>query len=362
MRYLENLKENFLLWASLAFIGGLIGYIYTSLVYLTDENAVGSPWLGFGIGFLLSSLSSGFELAYVSSPDSAFRKFAFLPSMFARTLVHLGIIVFSLMFCQLIYLGLTGHNLLLTGGSFQDALTDILFSFFVVGMIVFLMQMRLFIGGRQLRNLIIGQYHNPIVEDRVFLFLDVAGSTEAAQRLGDVGFHKYLNHLFVLFDRAITKFGGEVHSYVGDAIIAVWPLEANPEKNKRIIHALAEIQKLCFENSENVESRFGVLPRIRMAVHGGSVVVGETGNSKRQITYLGNTVNVTARIEAKAKELGTSCLASSDFLKNCNLPDAVFTREEGEHRLKGLDGAIALSSIHFGDNLAVQEVTKNVSA
>jgi hypothetical protein len=41
------------------------------------------------------------------------------------------------------------------------------------------------IGGRALNNLLLGRYHQPVREERVFLLIDIKGSTALAERLGD---------------------------------------------------------------------------------------------------------------------------------------------------------------------------------
>lgn len=339
--------EYFHLWIFLTLLGCLIGYTYTALVYSQVPGSEGSPWLGVATGGMLSALSIGFEISFVSSPTSWFRKLAFIPSFLLRTIIHLLSILLSFLVCQTVYYWLTDVEIFIFQEDLSSTVVDLAFSFAVVSFIVLLTQIRMFIGNRQLVNLVLGKYHKPLSENRVFLFLDIAGSSVAAQKLGDTRFHRYLNHLFVLFDEPIVRSGGEVHSYVGDAIIAVWHLGETPSDNCRVLDAARKILEACDINAESIEAEFGISPRVRMAIHGGPVVVGETGNSKRQITYLGNTVNVAARIEEKAKGLQANVLASDEFLKHCELPASITVQPEGQHHLKGMNEPILLSSIKF---------------
>ena len=41
------------------------------------------------------------------------------------------------------------------------------------------------IGGRALNNLLLGRYHQPVREERVFLLIEFKGSTALAERLRD---------------------------------------------------------------------------------------------------------------------------------------------------------------------------------
>ncbi len=93
------------------------------------------------------------------------------------------------------------------------------------------------------------------------------------------------------------------------------------------------------------ESEFGLQPRLRAAVHCGSVVAGQTGDSKRQITYPGETVNIAARIEALAKVLKRVILVSQAARERIELPEGVEATDEGTHGLKGVAGPVRLFSL-----------------
>jgi adenylate cyclase len=63
-------------------------------------------------------------------------------------------------------------------------LRTLIFSFAVTAAFIFVMRIGQLVGGRNLRNLVLGRYHSPRVEERFFLFVDVRGSTGIAERLG----------------------------------------------------------------------------------------------------------------------------------------------------------------------------------
>ena len=58
----------------------------------------------------------------------------------------------------------------------------------------------------------------------------------------------------------------------------------------------------------------GTVPRLRAALHGGSIVTAEVGVDRHKIAYFGDAVNVTARIESLCRPLGTEILVSDDLL------------------------------------------------
>src|SRR5712692_3246154 len=66
----------------------------------------------------------------------------------------------------------------------------------------------------------------PTREERVFLFLDLVGSTSPAEAMGELRMHDLLTRFFFDIDEPILAHGGEVHAYVGDQVIVTWPLDA----------------------------------------------------------------------------------------------------------------------------------------
>jgi len=328
----------------LTFLGGVIGFIYTEFVYFTNpDNTEGSVWLGFAIGASIMFVSGALELWLVSHPYSPFKRIPFLLSLFVRITMHIAVVLAVSVVCHLIY----GYiydivPFFMRPEAGEDIKTDTFFSIIMISVIVFFLQIRMLIGGGQLRNIFIGKYHQPRKENRIFMFVDVANSTAIASEIGDILFHKYLNDLFVLIERPIRSSGGNIHSYVGDAVIAVWPFGNNRQKNGRVLETALIIEGAVQARTPWFEKKYGVVPAIRVALHAGEVVIGETGNSKRQITYLGNTVNLTARIEQKTKELGRNIVASKYLVSNCEFPQKVNADDLGNHTLKGIEGKINL--------------------
>ena len=96
-----------------------------------------------------------------------------------------------------------------------------------------------------------------------------------AERYGDEAFHRFLNEVFDIADDPIHKYGGEIHSYVGDAIFAVWRVSKRADKNSRALKAMREIYEAVERDAERVEQKFGIRPQVRIAIHRGPVIVGE---------------------------------------------------------------------------------------
>ena len=195
--------------------------------------------------------------------------------------------------------------------------------------------MRHLIGARTLTNLLMGRYHQPIREERLFVIFDLRESTRIAAAIGDERFHRLLSSIFGDADREIVDHGGEVHSYVGDALIATWPLGDRKWNARAVMAAFAVLDDLA-KLSQRYRKRFGVTPQFRAALHGGAVIAGECGDSKRQITYLGDVLNVASRLEQVGKSINADCVVSAEILERIALPASVHVHDRGEHTLNGL--------------------------
>ncbi len=66
------------------------------------------------------------------------------------------------------------------------------------------------IGPRAFLNFVSGRYHSPIEENRFVLFVDIAGSTGLAERLGGIAIQRFLDHTFRLPTLAVVDYRGEV--------------------------------------------------------------------------------------------------------------------------------------------------------
>ena len=341
----ENTKSNIKIIVSVMIVGALVGLTYTYAFYLSRPVPEGNIWIGISIGVLLSGFASAFELFFINSPDSKIRTLPFLGSLIIRITVHFTIIVVLILIVQKIFPFITGRSVFLISDNPQDTIIDIGFSILILSVIVFWMQMRVFIGSRTLNNLILGKYYKPKNEERIFMIVDIVGSTASTQQIGDSQFHAYLNKIFILFDQAIHKHGGEVHSYVGDAIFIMWPFEKNEKKNERIFKTLYELDKICKTKKDIITKEFNLPPTFRAAIHGGSIAVGEMGHRKRQITYLGNTLNLTSRLESLSKELEIPYLVSDEVLNRSSLPNSMKSVSLGDKAVKGSAKKLAVSQI-----------------
>lgn len=206
-------------------------------------------------------------------------------------------------------------------------------------------EFRRLVGGRVLGSFLLGTYHRPRREQRIVMFLDIQSSTALAERMGEVRVHDLITQFFFDIDEPIAEHGGEVHSYVGDAVIVTWPLSHDPERNARALHCFFAAEDEMAELSPAYTREFGVVPQFRAGVHAGSVVVSECGDAKRQIAYFGDTMNVAARLCDHCKVAEESLLVSADLLRETAVPPGLAVGTRASIALRGRQAPVETHAV-----------------
>ena len=219
--------------------------------------------------------------------------------------------------------------------------------FFVAAALVFnfIFLLRSLLGGRTLIALLTGRYYRPKSEERIILFLDLCGSTELAEKLGDEAFHRFLNRVFFDVTEPVLEAGGEIYRYVGDEIIITWPL-AKGAGDAAAIACLFVIEDALARGRAEYRRRFDSEPRLRCAMHAGPLIVGEMGDFRREIVMLGDTMNTATRIEEACRTTGRDMITSSSLLHAMrSLPPDLRAEPLGAMPLRGKQEGLDLFAL-----------------
>lgn len=197
-----------------------------------------------------------------------------------------------------------------------------------------------FVGGKTIFSLLVGKYHRPTRERKIFLFLDINGSTKIVESLGP----EKTNQLFgkFMFDASapIADHDGEIYRYQGDGFIATWDWKAGG-RVAGILEAVDGLYATVARERPEYERRFGVCPDFRIGIHGGDVIVCEEGDVRRNIAFYGDAINIAARMESKAKEVGMDCVLTSDIATLLDDPEGRLV-DLGKENVRGIDQDIAI--------------------
>jgi adenylate cyclase len=80
-------------------------------------------------------------------------------------------------------------------------------------------------------------------------------------------------------------------------------------------------------------------------IHGGEIIVAEVGVERKEIAYLGDVVNTTARIQDKCNTLKENFLVSSILYDDLLQKVHFHYSPKGEHVLKGKEDTVELYGI-----------------
>ena len=166
-----------------------------------------------------------------------------------------------------------------------------------------------FLGKEATVALFTGRYMRPRLESRAVLFADIVGSTSLAEQIGELQFHRFLSEVASDLSVPIDVWRGEIHKYVGDAIIVTWPT-AMGLTDAACLRCAIEMQQTLDDRVSDYRSEFGHAAKLRIAVHCGPVAAGEIGVWKKEIAFLGDTMNTASRIEEATRHFGETIVVS----------------------------------------------------
>lgn len=193
-------------------------------------------------------------------------------------------------------------------------------------------------------NIIRGKYNTPKEEKRIFMFLDLNSSTTMAERLGDEKYHELLKDFFADITNPILDNKGEIHQYVGDEVIVAWKYEEGTE-NSQCVRCFFDIKRHIEKNREKYLRRYGLVPSFKAGIHCGRVVAGEVGIIKRDVTYSGDVLNTTSRIQSMCKEFNAEIIASDDLVSELHLNNQYTAQPLGFIKLRGKEKEMLLSAL-----------------
>jgi adenylate cyclase len=194
-------------------------------------------------------------------------------------------------------------------------------------------------------SMLIGEYHKPKRENRIYIFLDINESTTIAEELGHEMYFRMLRSFFRDITTPILANDGEIYQYVGDEIVISW--RNTPENKIKALKFLRNSFYFLERQAERYKKYYGKVPTFKAGVHAGEVTAGFIGVIKRELIYCGDTLNTTARICSMCHELNSSYVLSEDFMHDFYQPHGYTITEIGEILLRGRSEPTKLFSANF---------------
>ena len=206
---------------------------------------------------------------------------------------------------------------------------------------------RVYVGKDPGRRVCEGMIHRGEVVsiEAAIWFSDLRDFTATGEGVEPEQLIERLNDYFEIVAGAVHAAGGEVLKYIGDAVLAIFPVSDDRDRTEACLAAvaalrdaeerLAELNKRMDEAGEKAFAH-GV------GLHVGTTSYGNIGGRQRlDFTVIGRAVNIASRIEGQCRPHGVSALCSAEFRELVGLP----ARPLGNFDLKGVTGQVELHVI-----------------
>ncbi|MEO1067177.1 MAG: adenylate/guanylate cyclase domain-containing protein [Pseudomonadota bacterium] len=172
--------------------------------------------------------------------------------------------------------------------------------------------------------------------DAVVMFSDLRGFTNKSANWSDESLLEVLNDYFGIVVDAVHSHNGDVLKFLGDGVLAVFPIEDKALTMRRSNDALEAAwsarQALASYNEERMSSGLETID-FGTALHLGEVTYGNVGSPGRlDFTVIGKTVNIASRMEELTKTLHHPILCTRPVAENvtCDLVSL------GEYPIRGI--------------------------
>lgn len=179
--------------------------------------------------------------------------------------------------------------------------------------------------------------------DGVVLFSDLVGFTAMSERLAPEKTVERINLILERMVKCIFKYGGSVDKFGGDSIMAHWNILSEMESpEEKAVFTAIDMQNNLFRFSMMHLDEDEETVRMGIGINSGEVVAGNIGTENRMdYTLIGETVNIAARLEAKA---GGNIIFATPYVHE-GLKDRVLSVRVKETRFKNVSTPIPVYSI-----------------
>jgi adenylate cyclase len=180
-----------------------------------------------------------------------------------------------------------------------------------------------YVGKRTGQRILAGKIrrgHSETINAAIWLS-DMRGFTTLSDQFSPSLMIELLNRYFDCQIPVILSNGGEVLNFMGDGLLAMFPIERQEESAQVCNQALAAAietrgKVLTMPKLKEMEHLAGV--RFGLALHVGEVLYGNIGGGNRlDFTCIGPAVNLAARLEKIAAQLERTIVTSEAFAIHC---------------------------------------------
>lgn len=311
---------------------------------------------------LRTNLTAGFAAALAIGLLTGLSELYFFQRYFRNQPIYRLLLTKSLVyFTSIIIIGfftLFGYNLITHDPGFTEAFqfsvnlfkSGVFYRIMLVGAILslginFLLITKNKIGHSIFMPILLGKYHRPKDEERIFLFIDLKSSTSIAERLGHKKYSRLLQDCFNDLANLVIKHRGSIYQFVGDESVVTW--KARRTKNyHECVNLFFEFQEYLFSRSDYYIQQYQLVPVFKGSANAGHVMVAEVGGTvKSEIAYHGDVLNAAARMMELCNLYQKDLVISEKIFKHLpNKVEGIQIDHQGEFQLRGKDQKLLVYS------------------
>ena len=144
------------------------------------------------------------------------------------------------------------------------------------------------------------------------LFADLRGFTRLSEGRLPYDTVFLLNRYFAVMGHEIEAAGGRVDKFIGDGIMALFGIGQGPiEAGRSALRAARGMARALERLNDGLAADLPAPLRMGMGVHLGPVIVGEMGyGTVKNLTAIGDTVNLASRLEGLTKDYAVQLVVS----------------------------------------------------
>ncbi|MBB4261515.1 MULTISPECIES: adenylate/guanylate cyclase domain-containing protein [unclassified Bradyrhizobium] len=164
----------------------------------------------------------------------------------------------------------------------------------------------------------------------VSLFVDMRGSTQLAEKRLPFDTVFIVNRFLGAVSQAVIENGGQPNQFVGDGMLALFGLTADPQTAcRQALKAASGIATHIDELNQLLSHDLRQPIRFGIGIHGGEVIIGDIGYRDHIVfTALGDAVNVAARLQDMTKTLACEAIVSDEIRSTAGLADDTLPQQE----------------------------------
>lgn len=181
--------------------------------------------------------------------------------------------------------------------------------------------------------------------DISLIFVDIRGFTTLSEKLEPEQVIQFLNEYLDVCTKAIFKFNGTLDKFIGDGVMAIFGAPIRFDNHAEMaVRAALEMKKQTAMLEARLMEKLGFTVRFGVGINCGPAIVGNIGSEELRLDYtaIGDTVNLTARLESNAKP-GQILISDNIYERVSHLFEI---ESMGEIKVKGKELPVTIYQVH----------------